>query len=60
MPSIEKKKSGDASTSIIERPQDRPGFKPNRNSVVLRPYKHVAMTKAEMYEDLRKAVENTK
>jgi len=34
--------------------------KPNRNSIVMRPYKHVEMTKAEMYEDLRKAVENTK
>lgn len=35
-------------------------MKPNRNSVVLRPYKHVEMTKTEMQEMLRKAVENTK
>lgn len=35
-------------------------FKPNRNTIAVRPYKHRDMTKAEMYEDLRKAVENTK
>ena len=34
--------------------------KPNRNTIAVRPRKHVQMTKSEMYEDLRKAVENTK
>jgi hypothetical protein len=34
--------------------------KPNRNTIATRPHKHVERTKAEMYEDLRKAVENTK
>ena len=35
-------------------------FKPNRNTIAMRPYKHVEMTKAEMQEMLRKAAENTK
>jgi hypothetical protein len=35
-------------------------IKPNRNTIATRPHKHVERTKAEMYEDLRKAVENTK
>jgi hypothetical protein len=33
---------------------------PNRNTIAVKPYKHVEMTKSEMYEMLRKAVENTK
>jgi hypothetical protein len=32
----------------------------SRNTIATRPHKHVERTKAEMYEDLRKAVENTK
>ena len=35
-------------------------IKPNLMSIAMKPYKYVEMTKAEMYEDLRKAVENTK
>jgi hypothetical protein len=31
----------------------------NRNTITVRPRNHVQMTRAEMYEDLRKAVENT-
>jgi hypothetical protein len=42
--------SGAASRKII----------PNRNTIAVKPYKHVEMTKSEMYEMLRKAVENTK
>jgi hypothetical protein len=33
---------------------------PNRQSIVMRPHEYKNPTKAEMYEDLRKAVENTK
>lgn len=32
----------------------------NPFSLGVRPHKHVEMTKAEMYEDLRRAVENTR
>lgn len=37
-----------------------PGFKPNRNTIVVRPRKAIEMTKAEMQADLKRAVENTK
>jgi hypothetical protein len=38
----------------------KPATKPNKHSVQLNPRNHKPMTKSEMYEDLRKAVENTK
>jgi hypothetical protein len=34
-------------------------FRPSKQTVAVRPYKYKQPTKAEMYEDLRKAVENT-
>lgn len=34
--------------------------RPNKHSVQLNPRNKKPMTRAEMYEDLRKAVENTK
>jgi hypothetical protein len=37
-----------------------PNQKPNKHSVQLNPRNHKPMTKSEMQEDLRKAVENTK
>lgn len=37
-----------------------PKFKPNRNTIAMRPFNHKEMTKSEMYADLKKAVENTK
>lgn len=36
------------------------GIKPNKQTIGVRPHKYVNPTKSEMYEDLRKAVENTK
>lgn len=44
------------------RPPKKPFTRnhPNRNTVYLKPFKHVEMTKAEMQDMLRKAVENTK
>lgn len=38
----------------------RTHIKPNRNTISIRPNKPVEMTKAEMQQMLRKAVENTK
>lgn len=35
-------------------------IKPNKNSIGMRPRNHVEMTKSEMQDMLRKAVENTK
>ena len=55
MPGEKKKKREPAATTTPPKP-----FKPNRNTIAMRPYKHVEMTKAEMQEMLRKAVENTK
>jgi hypothetical protein len=57
MTSGEKKKSSAAETTTGPA---KTRVKPNRNTIATRPYKHVERTKAEMYEDLRKAVENTK
>lgn len=53
------KSSGDGTSTSPGEP-GRPGRKPNRNTVSPRPFNHKPMTRAEMYEMLRKAVENTK
>jgi hypothetical protein len=47
---------------MADPPAPKPAkpMKPNRNSIAMRPFKHVEMTKAEMQDMLRKAVENTK
>jgi hypothetical protein len=56
-----KEKSSAVVPDITTAKQDiKSKYKPNRNSIAMRPHKHVDMTKAEMYEDLRKAVENTR
>lgn len=44
---------------LPSKPPKKP-LKPNRNTGYLKPFKHVEMTKAEMQDMLRKAVENTK
>ena len=47
------------STSKPAEPRKKP-FKPSKQTMAVRPHKYKNPTKAEMYEDLRKAVENTK
>lgn len=61
MPTTGKKKSGAALPATIKPGVRLPAhLKPNRHSVVLNPTNRKQPTKAEMYEDLKKAVENTK
>ncbi len=57
MPATKNEKPASSTGAIDKRV---PGFKPNRNSIGVRPRNHVNMTRAEMQADLKKAVENTK
>lgn len=61
-PSLERRKQG---INPLGKTRVYPERKPvvklrNRNSIGVRPHKYRNPTKSEMYEDLRKAVENTK
>lgn len=38
----------------------RKSVRPNKHTIAIKPHKYVEMTREEMREDLRKAVENTK
>lgn len=52
------RKKSSVALPVIKRGNTVERTRPNRNTIGIRSGKQ--MTKAEMYEDLRKAVENTK